>query len=87
MTTIKCASTSHVTLLYAKMKKRPITAQDLLSFAPKKFRAEGEANKTLSRLAKRGLISQSEKGWTLTKSGLDQIYVTAKPYRGENVTP
>lgn len=84
MTTIKCSSTSHVALLYAKMKKAPITADDLIAFAPRKFRAREDVNKTIRRLAERGLISRSNAGWVLTKEGMNQIIVTAKPYRGEN---
>ena len=70
MINLKRNSTTHVCLLYMKMKKTWITKKDILAFAPSKFKQEYVIQRSLDRLISQGLATSINNSYHITPSGL-----------------
>ena len=67
---IKRNSTTHLALMYLKMKNAPVSPFDLHLLAPKRLNDTPRARQPLARLVRLGLASVDNDMYTITPSGL-----------------
>lgn len=84
MIPIKRDSTTHVALLYLKMKNSPVDKSKLYNFSPIKFSAVNVAEKALSKLFSLGFASKEESRYTITDEGKQALYLIVKQQKKQN---
>lgn len=75
---IKRASTTHVALLYLKMKNTWVTENDLYNLAPAKYKSRSKAKDSLDRLVKLNYANYNGSHYMINASGLSAMYLIVK---------
>ena len=78
MVLVRRSSTSHVILLYLKMKKEFISLSSIFAFSPQKFASEYNVRRSLKRLHSIGLVSCTNECYAITNEGIQQLYLIVK---------
>lgn len=73
---------THCALKYAVMKNKPVTAEDVYSMFPHKFKSIFCTKESMVMLEKYNLVKKEPTGWTITQIGYDYLISTAKSYKG-----
>ena len=74
---------THCALKYAVMKNKPITAEDVYTMFPNKFRSISRTKESMAMLAKYSLVKKVSTGWVITRMGSEYLQSTAKAYKGD----
>jgi hypothetical protein len=74
---------AHCALRYATMKKKSVTAEEMLTMFPHKFRNLSRVKEVMVMLAKYQLLTTTPTGWKINYFGSEYLRVTAKGYRGD----
>lgn len=75
---IKRSSTSHVALLYLKMKNTFVTVDNLFELSPSKYEHRYRAERSLETLVRQGLASKRDNMYHINAEGSAACYRIVK---------
>lgn len=74
---------TYLTLMYARMKRTtPFSNDDVYKCFPNKFKQPYMVTRSLKRLESYGFVAEIPKGWVITDTGTQYLFLTAKSAQG-----
>jgi hypothetical protein len=81
---IKRDSTTHLALLYLKMKNTFVSVQDLFKLSPAKYKSSYKAQRALDTLVSQGLATNRDNMYHITSNGIQACYRITREQRRTN---
>lgn len=78
MITIKRNSKTHLTLMYLRMMKRPVSIQEVYDLSPKKFEQRYRISRSMKVLLGLQFAQQVGTCYAITQLGIDALYTIVK---------